>query len=118
MSIPYYVHKEDKELYKQSKLEWNLHVELIKSLISRLELSGIPVRIAIDQAEEFYQDQANVLSKKYSVLRIKHIGRDTFDKTRYDVYFRGFCLEDDPEFRDKMVSVAENGIESCKKAIS
>lgn len=98
MAIPYFIKKTEADTYDAYQKEFR------------------PLRIAADETSEVYGRRFQALLDKYP-FQNKSIF-DDINRDEYYTYFLGCRLDNDPEFRDKMVKVADEGAEACIKAVT
>lgn len=122
MSTPYFVHKDDLAQYQLYRKEHTAIQDKLKALTDAY-LAQDPntdrntaYRDAYDKASDELTPQFEALSVKYAALRTHNMfSKELFNELDYVPHFLGCPLEG--EFAEKMLGVAEAGIDACTKAI-
>lgn len=104
--MPYFVHKEDVDDYDKQREE----LEPLRKKLRGCGYQSEEYRKLEDMLKPLFDE----IFKKYKFIRTKTMF-DSINEKDYIPYFMGVRMEG--EFAEKMLGIAEDGIDKCKKAI-
>jgi hypothetical protein len=114
MSMPYFIHKDDLDMYQAFRKEHGELVKLVQVEIDKLTaedpLEWVKAEWAVSNS---FSVQFDLLNKKYP-YRYKTMF-DAFNEKDWVAHFLGWPM--DKAFGEAMLGVAEKGIDDCTKVI-